>query len=76
MLLTMMKAKLHRATVTRADLDYEGSISVDLDLLVRQDARRIQQVAVDGDRAFVVEIGLGHRGAVQLGLHHGQQHGV
>jgi aspartate 1-decarboxylase len=33
MLLTMMKAKLHRATVTRADLDYEGSISVDLDLL-------------------------------------------
>ena len=24
MLLTMMKAKLHRATVTRADLDYEG----------------------------------------------------
>jgi aspartate 1-decarboxylase len=33
MLLTMMKAKLHRATVTRADLDYEGSISVDRDLL-------------------------------------------
>ena len=33
MLLTMMKAKLHRASVTRADLDYEGSISVDLDLL-------------------------------------------
>ena len=33
MLLTMMKAKLHRATVTRADLDYEGSISIDKDLL-------------------------------------------
>jgi len=33
MLLTMMKAKLHRATVTQADLDYEGSISVDRDLL-------------------------------------------
>jgi aspartate 1-decarboxylase len=32
-LLTMMKAKLHRATVTRADLDYEGSISIDKDLL-------------------------------------------
>ena len=29
MLLTMMKAKLHRATVTQADLDYEGSISID-----------------------------------------------
>lgn len=31
--LTMMKAKLHRATVTMADLNYEGSISVDRDLL-------------------------------------------
>ena len=33
MLLTMMKAKLHRATVTQADLEYEGSISIDGDLL-------------------------------------------
>ncbi|MBX3479669.1 MAG: aspartate 1-decarboxylase [Caulobacter sp.] len=33
MLLTMMKAKLHRATVTQADLDYEGSIAIDRDLL-------------------------------------------
>lgn len=33
MLLTMMKAKLHRAVVTQADLDYEGSISIDRDLL-------------------------------------------
>lgn len=33
MLLTMMKAKLHRATVTQADLEYEGSISIDVDLL-------------------------------------------
>jgi aspartate 1-decarboxylase len=33
MLLTMMKAKLHRATVTQADLEYEGSISIDRDLL-------------------------------------------
>jgi aspartate 1-decarboxylase len=33
MLLTLMKAKLHRATVTQADLDYEGSISIDKDLL-------------------------------------------
>lgn len=33
MFLTMMKAKLHRATVTQADLDYEGSIAIDRDLL-------------------------------------------
>jgi aspartate 1-decarboxylase len=29
MLLTLMRAKLHRATVTQADLDYEGSIAID-----------------------------------------------
>ncbi len=33
MLLTMMKAKLHRAVVTQADLEYEGSIAIDRDLL-------------------------------------------
>ena len=33
MLLTLMKAKLHRATVTQADLDYEGSIAIDRELL-------------------------------------------
>ena len=33
MLVTLMRAKLHRATVTQADLDYEGSIAVDRDLL-------------------------------------------
>jgi aspartate 1-decarboxylase len=29
MRLTLMKSKLHRATVTQADLNYEGSISID-----------------------------------------------
>ena len=33
MLVTLMKSKLHRATVTQADLDYEGSIAIDSDLL-------------------------------------------
>jgi aspartate 1-decarboxylase len=33
MKLTLMKAKIHRATITEADLNYEGSISVDEDLL-------------------------------------------
>lgn len=33
MLLTMMKAKLHRARVTQANMDYEGSISIDQDFL-------------------------------------------
>ena len=33
MLVTLMKAKLHRATVTQADMDYEGSIAIDRELL-------------------------------------------
>lgn len=33
MLLTMLRAKIHRATVTDANLEYEGSVTVDLDLL-------------------------------------------
>ncbi len=33
MLLTMCKCKLHRATVTQARLDYEGSITIDEELL-------------------------------------------
>lgn len=31
--LTMMKCKIHRATVTDADLSYEGSISIDKELI-------------------------------------------
>ena len=33
MLLTMMKAKIHRASVTQCDMHYQGSISVDEDWL-------------------------------------------
>jgi aspartate 1-decarboxylase len=30
---TFFKSKIHRATVTHADLDYEGSVSIDEDLM-------------------------------------------
>lgn len=33
MMLTLLKGKIHRATVTGCDLNYEGSITVDPDLL-------------------------------------------
>ena len=33
MRLTLLKAKIHRATVTRAHLDYEGSVTIDRALL-------------------------------------------
>ncbi|PHS78115.1 MAG: aspartate 1-decarboxylase [Robiginitomaculum sp.] len=42
----MMKSKLHRATVTQADLHYEGSVSIDTDLLERADILPNEQVDV------------------------------
>lgn len=46
MQLTLLKAKIHRATITQADLDYEGSISVDQDLLDEAGILPFEQVDV------------------------------
>jgi aspartate 1-decarboxylase len=46
MLLTLLKAKLHRARVTQTDLHYEGSISIDADLLDRANILPNEQVDV------------------------------
>ena len=35
MLITILKSKIHRATVTDANLDYVGSITIDADLIGR-----------------------------------------
>lgn len=43
---TMMTGKIHRATVTAADLHYVGSITVDADLLAAADVLPGQQVDV------------------------------
>ena len=42
----MMKSKIHRATVTDANLNYVGSISLDSDLMRPADIREWEQVAV------------------------------
>ena len=65
----MMKSKIHRATVTGADLDYVGSISLDTDLMKRADILEYEQVAVldidNGDRFETYAIA-GEPGQVQL----------
>lgn len=43
---TMLKSKLHRATVTASDLHYVGSITIDAELLEAADIREFEQVAV------------------------------
>ncbi|MFZ3062314.1 MAG: aspartate 1-decarboxylase [Actinomycetota bacterium] len=42
----MLKSKIHRATVTEADLDYEGSITIDSELLEAADILPHEQVQV------------------------------
>lgn len=42
----MMKSKIHRATVTAADVDYVGSITLDARLMGLADIREYEQVAV------------------------------
>jgi aspartate 1-decarboxylase len=40
----MLRAKLHRATVTEADLHYEGSCAIDAALLEAADMREFEQI--------------------------------
>lgn len=57
----MMKSKLHRATVTDANLHYVGSVTVDRDLMEAADLREYEQVAIvdidNGNRleTYVIE---------------------
>jgi aspartate 1-decarboxylase len=54
MILTVYKSKLHRVTVTQADLNYIGSITIDEDLM---DAARL----VEHERVQIVNINNGER---------------
>jgi aspartate 1-decarboxylase len=50
----MFKSKIHRATVTDADLNYIGSITIDLDLMEKADI-------IDNEKVQVVNINNGER---------------
>ncbi|WP_246166544.1 aspartate 1-decarboxylase [Sphingomonas sinipercae] len=50
----MMKSKIHRATVTQADLHYVGSVTIDADLL---DAANL----IEGEQVAIVDITNGAR---------------
>ncbi len=42
----MLKSKLHRVRVTRAELHYEGSCAIDQDLLEAADIREYEQIQI------------------------------
>jgi aspartate 1-decarboxylase len=66
---TMLKSKIHRATVTECDLHYVGSITIDPDLLEAADIREFEQVAVldvDNGARFETYTITGQRGSGEM----------
>ena len=63
---TMMKSKIHRATVTDANLHYRGSITIDRDLMDAADLLEFEQVHVvdiDNGARFETYVIDGERGS-------------
>jgi aspartate 1-decarboxylase len=73
----MFKSKIHRATVTQADLHYVGSVTIDVDLMEAADLLPGEQVAIvditNGARleTYVIE---GERGSGIIGVNGAAAH--
>ena len=46
MLRAFLRSKIHRATVTHVDIDYEGSLSIDEDLMIAADLWPLERIEV------------------------------
>lgn len=71
MMLTMLKCKLHRATVTECDLHYEGSISIDAKLIEASGLlinERVEIYNIDNGERFATYVIEGKRGSGVIGL--------
>ncbi|MEP6571869.1 MAG: aspartate 1-decarboxylase [Gemmatimonadota bacterium] len=71
MLRHLLKSKIHRATITAADLHYEGSLTVDEDLLDAADLvpwEEVQVVNVNNGARFTTYVLPGARGTGVLQL--------
>ena len=63
---TMLKSKIHRATVTEADIDYVGSITIDENLLDESgmfEYEKVQIVDVNNGARFETYTIKGERGS-------------
>jgi len=73
----MMKSKIHRATVTQADLHYVGSVTIDADLLDAAELLEGEQVAiVDNTNGARIETYVipGPRGTGVIGINGAAAH--
>jgi aspartate 1-decarboxylase len=73
----MMKSKIHRATVTQADVDYVGSVTLDAALMAAADILEGEQVAIvdvtNGARIETYAI-VGERGSGVVGINGAAAH--
>ena len=69
MILTMLKSKIHRATVTGSDLNYEGSIAIDYKLMKSAKLNEFEKVDIyninNGER-FSTYVIKGKAGEISL----------
>lgn len=68
---TMFKSKIHRATVTQADLHYVGSLTVDQDLMDAADllpGEQVQVVDIDNGARLETYLIAGPRGSGVIGV--------
>ncbi|HEX2913660.1 MAG TPA: aspartate 1-decarboxylase [Chloroflexia bacterium] len=68
---TMLKGKIHRATVTAADLNYVGSITIDRDLMDASDLleyEMVQVVDINNGARFETYVISGERGSGTIQL--------
>jgi aspartate 1-decarboxylase len=68
---TLMKSKIHRATVTEANLDYMGSITIDQNLMETADLlpnEKVQVVDVTNGARLETYVIPGRRGSGAIGL--------
>lgn len=77
MIRTMMKSKIHRATVTQADLHYVGSVTVDQDLLDAADllpGELVHIVDIDNGARLETYTIAGERGSGVIGINGAAAH--
>ncbi|MET1061631.1 MAG: aspartate 1-decarboxylase [Aeromicrobium sp.] len=77
MIRTMMKSKIHRATVTQADLHYVGSVTVDEDLLDAADllpGELVHIVDIDNGARLETYTIAGERGSGVIGINGAAAH--
>ena len=68
---TLLKSKIHRATVTQCELHYEGSCAIDEDLLDAADILENEQVHlwnIDNGERFVTYAIRGERGSGMISI--------